>query len=308
MSLFKALRYFVGEALINLVRGWKVSLLAILTITVSLLVGGAFLLVSSNLLASVERWRGETRVVLYLQPQTAPEILRRLAAEAASASWVAGVETVTPEAARRRFQESFPSLADLVGGFDQNTDHGTGGAGDEPLPASIEVALKDPRQRPPELRAWLESWRRRPEISMVDDDREWLRQIETVATLLRGIGLALAGGLLAAAIFTIASVIRLTAYLHSDEIAVLRLVGATEFYIRGPFYTEGFLQGLVGGGLASGGLWAAYSLLRLRGAGSLFESLLAAHFLSGPQLALLVLLGGAAGLAGAVVSLRRESL
>jgi cell division transport system permease protein len=307
VSLFKALRYFVGEALINLVRGWKVSLLAILTITVSLLVGGAFLLVSSNLLASVERWRGETRVVLYLQPQTAPEILRRLAAEAAAAPWVAGVDTVTPEAARRRFQESFPSLADLVGGFDRNTGN-EGDAGDEPLPASIEVALKDPRQRPPELRAWLESWRRRPEISMVDDDREWLRQIETVATLLRGIGLALAGGLLAAAIFTIASVIRLTAYLHSDEIAVLRLVGATEFYIRGPFYTEGFLQGLVGGGLASGGLWAAYTLLRLRGAGSLFETLLAARFLSPPQLALLVLLGGAAGLAGAVVSLRRESL
>jgi cell division transport system permease protein len=304
VSLFKALRYFVGEALVNLIRGFKVSLLAILTITVSLLVGGAFLLVSSNLLASVERWRGETRVVLYLQPQAAPETLRRFAAEAAAAPWVAGVETVTPEAARRRFQESFPSLADLVGGFNQ----GTGDVGDEPLPASIEIALKDPRQRPPELRAWLESWRRRPEISMVDDDREWLRQIETVAALLRGIGLALAGGLLAAAIFTIASVIRLTAYLHSDEIAVLRLVGATEFYIRGPFYTEGFLQGLVGGGLASGGLWAAYTLLRLRGAGSLFETLLAARFLSGPQLALLVLLGGAAGLAGAVVSLRRESL
>lgn len=297
MSLFQALYYFFREALVNLVRGWKVSLLAILTITVSLLVGGAFLLVSRNLLASVERWRGETRVVIYLQPQTPPETLRRLAAKAAGAPWAAAVETVTAEAARSRFRESFPSLSDLVGGL-----------GDEPLPASLEIALKNPGQRPPALISWLDSWRRRPEVSMVDDDREWLRQIETVAALLRGVGLALAGGLLAAAIFTIASIIRLTAWLHSDEIAVLRLVGATEFYIRGPFYAEGLLQGLVGGGFASGGLWAVWSLLHWRGAGSLLESLLAARFLSPVQTALLILLGGAAGLAGAVVSLRRESL
>jgi cell division transport system permease protein len=182
------------------------------------------------------------------------------------------------------------------------------GLGDEPLPASIEVALRDPARRPPELRAWLDTWRRRPEVSMVDDDREWLRQIETVAALLRGVGIALAGGLLAAAIFTTASVIRLTAYLHHDEIAVLRLVGATEFYIRGPFYAEGFVQGLAGGAIASAALWAAYTLLRLRQPNSLIESLLAAQFLSSAQIAFLVLLGGAAGLTGAVLSLRRESL
>ncbi len=297
MSLLKALRYFLREALVNLFRGWKVSLLAILTITVSLLVGGAFLLVSRNLLASVERWRGETRVVIYLQSGASPDLLHRLAAEAGRAPWVAAAEPVSAETARHRFQESFPSLSDLVEGL-----------GDEPLPASIEVALRDPSRRPPELRAWLDTWRRRPEVSMVDDDREWLRQIETVAALLRGVGIALAGGLLAAAIFTTASVIRLTAYLHHDEIAVLRLVGATEFYIRGPFYVEGFVQGLAGGAIASAALWAAYTLLRLRQPNSLVESLLAAQFLSSTQIAFLVLLGGAAGLTGAVMSLRRESL
>jgi cell division transport system permease protein len=297
VSLFQALFYFFREALVNLVRGWKVSLLAVLTITVSLLVGGAFLLVSRNLLASVERWRGETRVVIYLQPQTPPDTLRRLAAEAAASPWAAAVRPVNAEEARRRFQESFPSLSDLVGGL-----------GSEPLPASLEIALKHPGRRPPALLSWLDSWRRRPEVTMVDDDRDWLGQIETVAALLRGVGIALAGGLLAAAIFTIASVIRLTAWLHSDEISVLRLVGATEFYIRGPFYAEGLLQGLVGGAVAGGGLWAAWSLLHWRGGGTLIESLLTSRFLSPGQTALLVLLGGAAGLTGAVVSLRRESL
>jgi cell division protein FtsX len=58
VSILQALRYFFREAGINLLRGWKVSLLAVLTIAVSLFIGGAFLLVSGNLSASVERWRG----------------------------------------------------------------------------------------------------------------------------------------------------------------------------------------------------------------------------------------------------------
>jgi cell division transport system permease protein len=297
VSLLQALRYFFREALVNLVRGWKVSLLAILTIAVSLAVGGAFLLVSGNLLASVERWRGEMRVVIYLQPETSAADLERLAGEAAGAPWIAAVEAVSPEAARERFQESFPSLSDLVEGF-----------GDEPLPASLEVSLKDPGRRPPEMETWIDGWRKRPEVSMVDDDREWLGQLETVVAIVRGVGLALAGGLLGAAIFTIASVIRLTAYLHHEEISVLRLVGATEFYIRGPFYAEGLLQGLIGGGVAGGLLFAAYTLLRLRAPGSLLTSVLASRFLGGAELALIVLLGAAAGLIGAVVSLRRVSL
>lgn len=297
MSFLQAIYYFFREALVNLARGWKVSLVAVLTIAVSLFVGGAFLLVSRNLLASVERWRGEMRVVIYLQPETPEPVVRRLAAEAERAPGAAAVEVVSAEAARRRFQEAFPSLSDLVEGL-----------GDEPLPASLEIALADPARRPPELRAWLDGWRRRPEVSMVDDDREWLGQLETAVAVLRTVGLALGVGLMVAAVFTIGSVIRLTAYLHSDEISVLRLVGATEFYIRGPFYAEGFLQGLLGGLLASGALWGGYALLRLRSPDSLLTTLLSAEFLTPAQLATLIGLGGAAGLIGAVASLRRERL
>lgn len=297
MSFLQAILYFLREALVNLARGWKVSLVAVLTIAVSLFVGGAFLLVSSNLLASVERWRGEMRLVIYLQPGAPDAGVRALAAEAERGPGIAAVEVVSAEAARRRFQEAFPSLTDLVEGL-----------GDEPLPASLEISLADPSRRPPELRAWIEGWRRRPEVSMVDDDREWLGQLETVVAVLRTVGLALGVGLLTAAVFTIGSVIRLTAYLHSDEISILRMVGATEFYIRGPFYAEGLLQGLAGGLLASGTLWAAYAALRLRSPDALLTRVLAAELLTVGQVAALVALGAAAGLLGAIASLRRERL
>jgi cell division transport system permease protein len=142
----------------------------------------------------------------------------------------------------------------------------------------------------------------------VDDDREWLGQLETLVAVGRGVGFALAGGLMGAAIFTIAAVIRLTAYLHQEEISILRLVGATEFYIRGPFYAEGLLQGVIGGLLATGSLYLLYRIVEARKAASLVAALLTTDFLTPGQTALLVLLGGGAGLLGAVASLRRERL
>jgi len=298
VSFLKALRYFFREAAVNLLRGWKVSLVAVLTIAVSLFIGGAFLLVSDNLASSVERWRGEMRVVIYLKPETQEADLRRLAAEAARAPGVVSVEPVTAQAARQRFREVFPSLSDLVAGWKE-----------EPLPASLEIGL-DPRTagNAPGREAWLGAWRQRPEVTLIDDDREWLGQLATVVAVVRAVGLALVAGLLLAAIFTIASVIRLTAYLHSEETGIMRLVGATEFFIRGPFYVEGMLQGLIGGLLAGGGLWASYEVLRTRSQGSLFSTVLTLDFLNPRQVAFLVLLGAAAGLFGAVASLRREAL
>ncbi len=299
MSILQALRYFFREAAVNLLRGWKVSLLAVLTIAVSLFIGGAFLLVSGNLSASVERWRGEMRVVIYLKPETTEADLRRLAAEAARAPGVTSVEPVDAAAARKRFQEVFPSLSDLVAGWQE-----------EPLPASLEIGL-DARAAgtAPGREAWIADWRKRPEVTLIDDDREWLGQLETAVAVVRAVGLALVAGLLGAAIFTIASVIRLTAYLHSEETGIMRLVGATEFFIRGPFYVEGLLQGLIGGLLASGALYGAFQILHTRGRGSsLFATVLALDFLHPRQVAFLILLGGAAGLFGAVVSLRREAL
>jgi cell division transport system permease protein len=296
VSLARALRYFAREASLNLLRSWRVSLLAVLTITVSLLLGGAFLLASRNLAGSVEGWRGQLRVVIYLKPGTPASDLPRLAAAARAAPWVAGVEVVSPAAARRRFRDTFPTLADVI-------DSSEG----EPLPASLEVALRREQAEAGGLDAWLDAWRRRPEVAMVDDDREWLGQVETAVAVVRAVGLVLGGILLGAAIFTIASIIRLTAYLHHEEIAIMRLVGATEFFIRGPFYVEGLIQGLLGGALASAGLYAGYQLIHARSR-SLLAAVLAGQFLSLRQLGLLLLLGAMAGLIGAVASLRRESL
>lgn len=297
MNLFQALRYFFREASINLARGWKVSLLAVLTIAVSLFLGGVFLLASSNLGRAIERWQGEARIAIYLTAQTSDGDLARLAKRARGQLGVTSVEALSTRDAERRFREMFPSLADLVAGAER-----------DPLPASLEIVVDERRLGGAAQKAWIEGWRKVPGVSQIDDDREWLAQLRALVAVVRVVGLVLGAVLLGAAIFTIGSVIRLTAYLHREEISILRLVGATEFYIRGPFYAEGLLQGVLGGLVALGGLFAAWKFLVARLGGELLPNLLASEFLAPRQLAILVALGALAGLAGAIASLRGETL
>ncbi len=296
MTLVQALAYFTREALLNLVRGWKVSLLAILTITVSLFLTGVFLLVSNNLGAVIDGWRAESKVVIYLEPGAESQAIADLEETLRQAPGYERVALIDVVTARQRFEQAFPSMADLLEGW-----------GEEPLPRSLELSLTTERLQDPNLGTWLESLRQNPVVMMVDDDRDWLDQLEAVVLVLRGLALMVGGILLATAMFTISSVIRLTAYLYRDEIAVMRLVGATEFFIRGPFYLEGLLQGLVGGSLAIGSLWTIFSVAKSQST-SLLTSILASEFLTWSSSLGLVALGGLAGLVGAVASLSRETL
>lgn len=296
MTLLQALAYFFREAALNLLRGWKVGLLVAVTIGVSLFVGGLFLLLSAGVARSVEAWRGEARVVAYLTVETGEEVARSIAEEVGRTPWVASVELVSSDEARRRFDGAFPGLSELL-------------ETDEPLAPSLELELRETAPDPAAFEAWVEKLRSRPEIAMVDDDRQWLRQVELFAALLGAVGYGLGGLLLIAAVLTTASVIRLTAHVYRQEITVLRLVGGTDFFIRGPFVVEGFLQGLVGGLLAAVALLAGGTLTRSRGPEILSSSGLFASA-APPWTLLLALLvaGGLAGLVGAVLSMRWRRL
>lgn len=295
MSFWQALAYFLSEALTGLRRSWKVSLLAILTISVSLFTGGAFMLVSGNLARIVEEWRRDAKIVVYLAPEAGDEDLARLSRIAVAEPWVEQVDRISRTEAERRFAAVFPSLASLLTGWEE-----------APLPPSLEISYDGAAVSNAAIESWLDRLAADSGVQMVDDDRQWLQQLGVLIVLARAVGLALGGILLAAAIFTIASVVRLTAYLHREEISVMRLVGATEFFIRGPFIAGGLIQGLLGGGMALAGLLAAFELGGARNLPTLLGSTLFGNFLSLPQLLALLALGGLAGVLGATLSLRRE--
>lgn len=297
MPFLRAIAYFFREAAVNLGRSWRISLLAVATIGVSLFLGGAVLLLTNNLAALVSEWKREAKVVVYLRANEAPPAEGPLLEELRRPGWVERVEVVSAAEARRRFESYFPSVADLVQGW-----------GEEPLPASFEVAFDPMRVEEGPFAEWVARLRADPRVAMVDDDRDWVRQLEIVLQISRAVGLTLVGILLVAAIFTIGAVIRLTAHLYREEIGVMRLVGATELFIRGPFYVEGLLQGLLGGLVAVTALYAGYLLVLPQVPAVWVGSALTRSFLPVLQQLSLVALGAAAGLVGAVVSLQREEV
>ncbi|HUP24813.1 MAG TPA: permease-like cell division protein FtsX [Thermoanaerobaculia bacterium] len=297
MTLSRALGYFWREAARNLARSWRASLVAVLTIGTSLAVAGAFLLLTGNLARAAAGWRSELTATVFLRDDATPEQQERVLELARAPAWARAAEMVSADTAAERFGATFSSLADVVAATTDN-----------PFLASVEVTLDPDALEGGALAGWAARLESEPGVEFVDSDQQWLERLVEVVAFARLVGLVVGLGLVVAATFTIAFVIRLTAYLHLEEIAVMRLVGATEFYIRGPFYVEGLLQGLLGGLLALSALFSLHALALSRAADSAWLSLALGSFLPWREQVLLLLLGGFAGLFGAVASLRRESL
>src|SRR6202030_2638981 len=86
-------------------------------------------------------------------------------------------------------------------------------------------------------------------VDQVQFDWQWIARLKRLVGIINLAGIVTGGILAVAAAFTIANVIRLTMLLYREEIDIMRLVGATERMIRGPFLIEGVLQGLIGAGV-----------------------------------------------------------
>ena len=295
MSLAKALFYFLQEACQSLVRSWKISVVAILTMSVSLFLCGLFLLALQNLSATLENWRQSLRVIVYVRGETQEDEYLALERALGQPTWIRSVVRVSAEEAAQRFRDAFPGLADLTRDWEE-----------PPFPASLEATLDSSRLEDSAFDDWLEHLRSQPATLMVDADQDWLNQLSTLFSLLTGAALTLGVIFLVAAALTGASILRLIAHLHREEIVIMRLVGATEFYVRGPFYVEGLIQGLSGATLALGALGLIVAWVKGGQVQPLWSGLLFSGFLSTEGVVLVLLAGGLTGVVGAFVSLRRE--
>ncbi len=291
-----ALASLLDEALSGLWRARKMTVVSVFQISFSLFLVGLFLLAAENLGGVVDTLREETAVTVFLRAGTDEAATAALERTALDSKLVARARRVSPEEARGRFARSFASLAGAAGTLSGN-----------PFPASVELDLVPGAITSAALRPFLANLAASPAVEEVQFDVDWVRRLRGVVRLLAASGSA-AGLLLAlGAAFTIANVVRLTILLHRDEIEILRLVGAPEILIRGPFLLGGVLQGLLGGLVALGLLGVAFRALLLFVAST--ENVLLAvfvvRFLSPSTCGLLVLGGVLAGLLGGTIASRR---
>ena len=297
MAVFRALAYFFEEAFQSLWRSRFIGALSVGTIAVSLFVVGAFLAVASSLGEVVARWTQKVQVTFYLEDDVEDRIRKSLEDRLKGDPAIESVEPVSRAQALERFKGLFRDLSTLPDDLGQN-----------PFPASLEVTLKSGHHSKEEVTRLVAAYEGAPGVEEAQYDLLWIERLATGVRLVRGAGALLGGILVLASVFTISNVIRLTVYARQDELDIMRLVGATRAYVKGPFVVEGMLQGGIGGLLALGLLALALRVLA-RDAALASELLGRTAIVVSPGLALALVLGGmAVGVAGSFMSLGRLKL
>ena len=232
-------------------------------------------------------------VVITLQPQADA---RALAARLTSDLRIKTIRIVGSDAALERFRRAFP---DIGGALSELKD--------APFPPSLEVVMKPAAaagaaaQIAGAARLW-------PGVESAESEEEFSRKFRDAVALMRNVGLFLGGVLTLAGILSVASAVRLALDMHREEVGIMRLMGATEGAIRAPFWLYATAEGLLGGGIALGLLYATYRLAILWLARDPHPvlSVFWVGFLSIPVALLLPAAGAAAGLVGSLLSLGRK--
>ena len=289
--MFKAVQYAFEEALSGLVRRRVLTLVSVATIGASLGVFGLFFSIARAGGLLVDSLASKVQVVVYLSPELGPVARTALVAKIKGQPLVKSVEERTSAEALTRFKSLFPDLAAIPEEV-----------GETPFPPSIEVSLRPDLAKGLVVLNLIESWRKTEGVDDVHYDAILVDRLSAFVGLSRGLALVLGLVLAVASGFTIANVIRLSVYSREDEIEIMRLVGASKAFIRGPFLVEGSLSGAFGGLVASGLLALVLNkVLEALRAAKLGVTL--APTLGAPDVAALVGLGAAVGLLGSFVSL-----
>jgi cell division transport system permease protein len=238
--------YVVRETVTNLRRNLLMTTAAVLTVAVSLfLVGGALLLQQAVNKATLQ-WRGGVELNIFLNPDVATTQRDGLEAELRAMPEVKDVTYVDQEDAYEEFKQMFSNSPDMVESVTAKD-----------LPPSFRVV---PRQ--PELVDTVgERFTKREGVKEVVYAKETVETLIKVTFYLKWGIAVIAGVLLLSAALLILNTIRMAIFARRREVAVMKLVGATNWFIRIPFMLEGMFQGVVGAAFAILFMWFGRTII-----------------------------------------------
>lgn len=250
--------YFLRETWSSFRRNWVMSLVAVSIIYISLLLVGAFFLTSSVLNGIVSSFEAKVQIQVFLKDGALPADVEALQTDIQKMPNVKSIAYVTKAQALERFKERTKNSPQLVEQLRGN-----------PLPASIEVTLEQPREVQGVVdliakNANLAKVIKNPDDPLASDIRYGQNVVENLfkATgIVRIFAAAFLILLLVVSLVLIGNTIRLAIYSRRREIGIMRLVGASNWFIRTPFLLEGVLQSLIGSILAILTLLAAQAFI-----------------------------------------------
>jgi cell division transport system permease protein len=241
--MMRALR----DVLDDVQRAPLLSALSVTTIAFSLFALGLFGLVALNIRDALEGLEDRVEIRAFVADGTAPEDMAQAATDIASFPEVRTATIVTPDQALQRAQRELGEFRDVFEGA--------------VLPGSIDIRLKPGQRDPPTVRKVAA---RLKAFSFVDDVRfgeEWIEKLYRLRNIAGIAGLVLGLAFAVVSVIIIGATIRMAVLARAREISIMRLVGATDSYIRRPFLVEGFAKGVLGGLLALVFTWIAQTLI-----------------------------------------------
>ena len=276
--------YLLEEAFSNIRHGGFVSFLSIVIITLTTTIASALILIGNYLHQEVQNLKDEPAVIAFLKDTVNDSAARELRSGFEKIDGVRSVIYVSKSEALARSEQAFGELGKIImQGFEDLN----------PLPASLELYAENvalSAETLEELAHYIKSFPEVEDVSYEQYSSEFIRQAEAVI-----MGL---GGLMGvASVIIVCFSIMLTAYFRREEIRVMKLVGATHWYIRFPLIVQGMFLGCMG---SLFGMAAFYTLFRL-----FTPQIGAVDFIPLNQLALILLGGILLGLVGSVLPLRK---
>ena len=272
--------------------------LSIGTIAIAFFLFAAFLLFPLNFASLLEAWEKKVQIILYLKDGIDEKRIVRLTGDLEREIGILKVRYISQRAAMESFEQDLAGYGGALKGLKADI-----------FPASFEITVEEGFRTPEQIRSLASRLSTIPEADEVQYGGVWLERFSLLLYTLRW-GVWVLGGILVAIIISVtANTVRLTLYNKKGEIEILKLVGATDTFVKLPFYLEGGLQGLLGAGVAILLLFALFRMFSVTIAPyvSLFLGEMQLRFLPPSIIAWILGVGVASGFLGGLFSLRRAA-
>jgi cell division transport system permease protein len=288
-------KFFIREGFGNLHKNKTMSTASISSVIAALLVIAIFFIIVMNVDYAASKLESQIEMMVYLQDNLSESIVSSIGKELKTVSAVKDVQFVSKAQALIDLNEKWGDNAYLLEGLE----------GDNPLPDSFKVTLTDPTEANTVALAISSI----SNIERVVYGKEELEKLLKATYILRISSLIIISILVFISVFIISNTIKLTVYARRKEINIMKYVGATDWFVRGPFIVEGILLGLLGSLITTlvvgVGYYYTASLIRNQMIGLLTVTLMPFGQLIGSLTLLLGTVGLLIGVIGSMLSVRK---
>ena len=243
----RTIEYYIREVFISLRRNNWMSVASIGTVAVSLFIFGMFLMMVMNMNKLAENMESQVQINVYLLDKVDREQARDIEKDLKEIEGVESVGFVTKDEAMERFKDRLGDQKTLLDALDETN----------PLPDSFEVKVTNPDL----VKTAAEKMEKLDGVECAKYGQDVMEHLFEITRLLRIFGFTLMLVLAFATLFIISNTIRLTVFARRKEIAIMKYVGATDWFIRWPFVMEGMVLGLFGSIIAAMVLRTAYTAM-----------------------------------------------